>query len=148
MPARKLDFYLNSSESLRDLSRAARQLYELQQILEIHAPPELTQACCVKQLRAGILVLLTDNAAVATQLKQLSPRLLAGYQKQRKEVTSIRIEVQVRNPSRRPAPGAEKKRLSIETIDNIMNLADQLEDSPLKAALNRLASRRRAEPES
>jgi hypothetical protein len=146
MPARKLDYYLNSSEPLRDLARAAQQLYELQQTLAINAPPELTQACRVKQLRAGILFLLADNAAVATQLKQLSPRLLACYQKQGKEVTSIRIEVQVKNPSRRPAPAAEKKRLSIETIENIKNLADQLEDSPLKDALNRLAARRRAEP--
>jgi hypothetical protein len=152
MPARKLDFYLNSSEPLRNFARAAQQLYELQQILAINlainAPPELTQACRVKQLRAGIIFLLADNAAVATQLKQLSPRLLACYQKQGKEVTSIRIEVQVKNPSGRPAVAVEKHCLSIETIENIKNLADQIEDSPLKDALNRLASRRRAEPKS
>ena len=142
MPARKLDFYLNSSDPLRALSLAARQLHELQQILAKNAPPELTQACCVKQLRAGILFLLADNAAVATQLKQLSPRLLTSYQKQGKEVTSIRVEVQVGNATQRPAVTIEKPRLSIETIENIKNLADRLEDSPLKDALNRLASRR------
>jgi hypothetical protein len=145
MPARKLDFYLNSSDPLRDLTRAARQLYELQQILAKNAPPELTQACRVKQLRAGILFLLADNAAVATQLKQLSPRLLTSYQKQGKEVTSIRIEVQVGNATQRPAAAPEKPRLSLETIENIKNLANQLEDSPLKDALNRLASRRPTE---
>ena len=103
MSARKLDFYLKSAEPLRNLAQAARHLDELQQTLATNAPLELTQACRVKQLRDGILFLLADNAAVATQLKQLSPRLLASYQKQGRQVTSIRIEVQVKNPSPQPA---------------------------------------------
>jgi len=143
MSARKLDFYLNSADPLRGLARAARQVQELQQIFAKNAPPELTQACRVNQLRAGILILLADNAAVASQLRQLTPRLLASYQQQGREVTSIRIDVQVTNPPRRPPPGAEKKPLSIETIENIQGLADGLEASPLKDALNRLAARNR-----
>ena len=142
MPARKLDFYLGSAEPLRGLAQAARRLDELQHILSANAPPALTQACCVKQLRDGILFLSADNAAVATQLKQLSPRLLASYQKQEKQVTSIRIEVQVKNSPPRPSPGPDKPSLSVETIENISKLADQLEASPLKDALNRLAARR------
>lgn len=143
MPARKLDFYLNSAQPLRNLALAAKQLHDLQQILVAHAPPQLTQSCHVKQLRDGILFLLADNAAVATQLKQLSPRLLAAYQKQGKQVTSIRIEVQVRNPSPQPPDASEKRDLSIETIENILKLANQLEASPLKDALTRLATRHR-----
>jgi hypothetical protein len=143
MTARKLDFYLNSSDSLRNLTRAVRQLNELQQILAKNAPPELTQACCVKQLRAGILILLADNAAVATQLKQLTPRLIAGYQQQGRQVTSIRIDVQVTNPARKLPPGSNKQPLSIETIEKIQSLADGLEASPLKDALVRLAARNR-----
>jgi hypothetical protein len=143
MPAHKLDFYLNSSEPLRNLTRAARQLSELQQILAKNAPPALTQSCCIKQLRDGILVLSADNAAVATQFKQLIPRLLAGYQKQGREVTSIRIEVQVANPALRSSSGPERKGLSIESIKNIQKLADGLEASPLKNALNRLVARAR-----
>ncbi len=146
MPARKLDFYLNSSAPLRDLTLAVRQLNELQQILAINAPPALAQSCCVKQLRAGILFLAAANAAVATQLKQLTPRLLASYQKQGKEVTSIRIEVQVGNPPPPPSPDREKKSLSIETIENIQALADGLEASPLKDALSRLAAHSRKTP--
>ena len=144
MPARKLDFYLNSSDSLRDLTRAAQNLSELQQILTKNAPPELTNYCLVKQLRAGILTLGAENAAIATQLKQLTPRLLTCYKKQRSEVTSIRIEVQVTNPLRNATPKHEKSALSLETIENIQGLADQLDASPLKDALNRLAARNRA----
>lgn len=146
MPARKLDFYLNSSDPLRELTRVARDLNELQQILAKNAPLELTQACRVKQLRAGILLISADNAAVATQLRQLTPRLLDCYQKQRREVTSIRIDVQVTNAQKRPSQRREKDRLSIETIEKIQGLADRLEASPLKDALTRLATRNRSAP--
>ena len=142
MPARKLDFYFSSAEPLRNLAQAARQLDDLQKIFENIAPSALAQACCVKQLSAGVLCLLANNAAVATQLKQLSPRLLAGFQKQGRQVTSIHIEVQVMNPAPQPAAPLEKRSLSLDSINNIKDLADQLEASPLKEALLRLASRR------
>ena len=141
MPARKLDFYLNAADPLRDLTRAARRLSELHQILAKTVPPELAKSCCVKQLRDGVLFLAAANAAVATQLRQFSSRLLASYQKQGSEVTSIRIEVQVSNPENRPLVRRENITLSTESIEKIKGLADTLEDSPLKAALNRLASR-------
>ena len=95
MPARKIDFYLNSSDRLRSLTREAQHIAELQRVLVNIAPPQLTQACCVKQLRDGTLTLLAENAAIAAKLKQLAARLLASYQKQRWQITSIRIEVQV-----------------------------------------------------
>jgi hypothetical protein len=143
MPARKIDFYLNASDRLRSLTREAQLIAELNQILANVAPPGLTQACCVKQLRDGTLTLLAENAAIAAKLKQLAARLLASYQKQRRQVTSIRIEVQVTQSASRPAEKREPKSLSIETIENLERLASQLEDSPLKTALTRLASRRR-----
>lgn len=143
MPARKLDFYLNASDPLRDLTRAARRLSDLHQILAKSVPSELAKSCYVKQLRDGVLFLTAANAAVATQLRQLSARLLAGYQKQGSEVTSIRIEVQVGKPVRRPPSAAENRSLSPESIENIKDLAERLEDSPLKAALTRLANRGR-----
>ena len=145
MSARKIDFYLNSSDSLRSLTHEARRIAELQQVLMNTAPSALTQACCVKQLRDGTLTLLAENAAIAAKLKQLAVRLLASNQKQRWQVTSIRIEVQVREPSPAPAAKAEIKSLSIETIENLERLSEGLEDSPLKAALARLAARQRAE---
>jgi hypothetical protein len=87
---------------------------------------------------------LAENAAIAAKLKQLAARLLVAYQKQRCEVTSIRIEVQVREAADAPQPAREPKRLSIETIENLDKLASQLDDSPLKQALTTLAGRQRA----
>ena len=145
MPAHKVDFYLNSSHSLHALATEARRIAALQQAFRTIAPPELTQACCVKQLRAGTLFLLAENATVASKLKQLAPRLLTSYQKQGVEVTSIRVQVQVKEAPPQPTAGRAPKRLSLESIQNLERLAAGLEDSPLKHALTNMAARQRGE---
>ena len=144
MPARPLSFYLNSSDRLRSLSQEARRNAELNQILLNNAPPELTQACRVKQLRDGTLTLLAQNSAIAAKLKQLAARLLIAYQKQRSEVTAIRIEVQVKDASAKPQNNRPDKRLSVDAIENLENLARRLDDSPLKQALTQMAARQRS----
>ena len=143
MPANKIDFYLDSTDSLRSLTRAAQRLAELQQVLLDNAPPELTQKCRVKQCRDGTLTLLAENAAIAAKLKQLAARLLTAYQKQRRQITSIRIEVQVRETAENFASQPKSRRLSIETIKNLLQLASQIDDVELKQALIRMATRRR-----
>ncbi len=143
MSAHKINFYLKSSDSLRSLTQAARRNAELHRVLMNVVPPALTQGCCVKRLHNGTLTLLAENAAIAAKLKQLAARLLDCYQKQRWQVTSIHIEVQVSEPVQKPPPKRELKRLSIETIENLENLSAQIEDLPLKAALARLAAHQR-----
>lgn len=143
MPAHRIDFYLNSSSSLRRLADQARRIAELQRVFLKIAPRLLTQACCVKQLRAGTLVLLAENAAIAAKLKQLAPRLLTAYEKQGYNITSIRVEVQVRESAQQPVATRAPKRLSIETIDNLDRLAASLEDSPLKQALTNMVAHQR-----
>jgi len=143
MSARKINFYLETSDRLRSLTHAARRNAELDQVLVNTAPRELTHACRVKQLRDGTLTLLADNAAIAAKLKQLAARLLVSYQKQRSEITSIHIEVQVSEALPAPVKRPQTKRLSLESIQNLENLAGQLEDSPLKQALTRMTTRHR-----
>lgn len=143
MPAHKIDFYLNSSDSLRALTDEAKRIAELQQILRKIAPQELAQACCVKRLRAGTLFLLAENAATAAKLKQLVPRLLASYQTQGVEVTAIRVQVQVTHTPPQPVAGRAPNPLSSESIANLEKLAAGLEDSPLKQALINMATRQR-----
>ena len=143
MSARKINFYLETSDRLRSLTHAARRNAELDQVLVNTAPRELTRACRVKQLRDGTLTLLADNAAIAAKLKQLAARLLDSYQKQRSEITSIHIEVQVSEPVYAPLKRRQNKRLSLESIENLERLAAQLEDSPLKQALTTMTTRHR-----
>ncbi len=143
MPAHKIDFYLNSSNSLRRLTNEARRIAELQRVFLKIAPQPLTQACCVKQLRAGTLVLLAENAAIAAKLRQLLPRLLTSYQKQRMEVTAIQVEVQVRDAVTKTATKSSTKHLSTESIENLERPAARLEDSPLSRALTNMVAHQR-----
>ena len=143
MPAHKIDFYLDSSSSLRALARAARRVADLQQIFLNAAPQTLTQACYVKQLRAGTLFLLAENAAVAAKLRQLAPRLLAAYVKQGSEVTGIKVEVQVAEAAPPPAQKLSRKPLSIDAIEDLERVAATIDDAALKQALLTLAARQR-----
>ena len=143
MSARKIGSYLNASNGLRHLAGEARRIAELQQVFLKTAPQPLTLACRVKQLRAGSLFLLAENAAIAAKAKQLVPRLLAFYQKLGWQVTSIRVEVQVSEPAPQPVARAARKPLSIDTIENLEQLAAGLEDSPLKQALTNLVAHQR-----
>lgn len=143
MPAHKIDFYLNSSNSLRRLTDEARRIAELQRVFLKIAPQSLTQASCVRQLRAGTLVLLAENAAIATKLKQMLPRLLTSCQKQGMQVTAIRVEVQVRDAAPEVATKRSTKHLSTESIENLDRLAAGLEDSPLKQALTNMIAHQR-----
>ena len=144
MSAHKIGFYLNSSDSLRSLTRAAQHIAAMQRVLLDNAPQELTQRCRVKQLRDGTLTLLAENAAIAAKLKQLAARLLTSYQKLRWQITAIRIEVQVMETAPDLTPKPNSKRLSIETIKNLEVLAEQIDDVSLKQALIRMAMRQRA----
>ena len=143
MPAHRIDFYLGSSDSLRSLTRAAQRIAELQRVLLDNAPPALTRHCRVKQLRDGTLTLLAENAAIAAKLKQLAARLLTSYQKQRWQVTAIRIEVQVTQTAPNLAQKPNSRRLSIETVKNLERLAAEIDDDALKQALMRMATRQR-----
>jgi hypothetical protein len=143
MPAHKIDFYINLSDALRSLTNEAKRLVEMQRILQQHAPTALASNCLVNRLSAGTLFLLAGNAASAAKLKQLAPRLLTAYQELGMEVTSIRVEVQVRQAPSARTRDSKKKCLSIDSIKHLESLAQRLEDTPLKRALTRMAARQR-----
>ena len=144
MPAHKIGNLLADSAELKALSRQARRLAELQQMLFEAAPPALTKATRVKNCRAGTLFLMADNAAVAAKLRQLAPRLLHHVQKRAIEVTGIRVEVQVKSPKIRTENEVSKRALPTDAVKNLGDLADALPPSSLKSALVRLVARRRA----
>lgn len=143
MPAHKIDFYLSSSNHLRHLADEARRIAELQQVFLKVAPQSLTQACRVKQLRAGTLCLLAEKAAIAAKVKQLFPRFLTSYQKLGWQITSIRVEVQVRETAPQPIARRARTLLSIETIDNLERLAAGIQDLALKQALTNMVAHQR-----
>ena len=142
MPVQKIGDVIAHSGSLTALARHARRLSDLQQLLLEATPSALAPASRVTDLKAGTLVILADNAAVAAKLRQLAPRLLKHVQKQEVEVTGIRVDVQVKTYKIKAEDEITKRPLSPESIRDFEGLAEALPPSPLKSALIRLLERR------
>jgi hypothetical protein len=85
------------------------------------------------------LILGADNGAVAAKLRQISSELISSFLTMGCEVTGIQIRVQVlvqpQIKSPRPRKIGQNGKKALE------GLAVELEDSPLKNALKRLAKR-------
>ena len=143
MPARKIHEVLASTGELRALSAQAQRLAQLQQVLLEALPSPLDRSARVSTLRAGRLVVLADNAAVAAKLRQLAPRLLRLMQERENQVTGIQIGVQVAVPQRLSATEPSARDLSLTALRSFEGLAGTLKDSPLKAALDRMVRRRK-----
>ncbi|MGQ0749908.1 MAG: DciA family protein [Betaproteobacteria bacterium] len=140
VPARKIGALLEAPE-LKSLARKAQRLAELHSVFLDCAPAPLCRASRVRDYRAGTLYLSADNAAVATKLRQLAPSLLLSIRKRAPEITGIKIAVQVREVTARPAAGSRTSATGIENVDIFRALAEKLPESPLKAAVSRLVRR-------
>jgi len=143
VPVQKIGDVIASSGDLKALSRQAQRLRALQQFVLEAIPSALALASRVANLKAGTLVILADNSAIAAKLRQLAPRLLLHLSERGFEVTGIRVEVQV-NPHK--IKGEEEftnPALPPDAIKEFKKLSDALPVSPLKSALSRLIARQR-----
>ncbi|MDP2805604.1 MAG: DciA family protein [Gallionellaceae bacterium] len=138
MPDR-LNTFFSASRELSLLSKKANQIIALQKIWEQAIPPSLRRGCHVAYLNQKTLTIEANNGAIAAKLRQMTPELVVQLHEMGVEVTSIQVLVQVSAPH---LPHEEPARtLSILEKSLITDFADQLTESPLKEALNRLAHR-------
>jgi hypothetical protein len=142
VPVQKIGDVIARSGGLEALARHARRLSDLQLLLLEATPSELAAATRVTDLKAGTLVVLADNPAVAAKLRQLVPRLLKHVQKQQPEITGIRVGVQVKTHKIKAEHEITKAPLPPEAIKDLAGLAEALPPSSLKSALARLLARR------
>jgi hypothetical protein len=148
MAARKIGEVLAVSGELKALSREARRLAELEQLLFAALPRALAEATRIKSLRAGTLILSADNAAVAAKLRQIAPRFLLHVQKSATEVSGIRIDVQPALQQEKRVKRPEKSLPGVTAITNFQSLSEGLRESPLKEALTRLVQRHKKSTEA
>ena len=92
--------------------------------------------------RAGLAEAM-DNKAVAAKLRQLAPRLLLHFKEREKEVTGIRVEVQVKPHKIKAEDDVTGHSLPPDAIKDFSALSEALPASPLKNALDHLVARRR-----
>lgn len=143
MPLHKLSQLLNASDELKVLAARTRRMRELQALYLGSVPRELAQASRIKNFQRGTLVIAADNAAIATKLRQMAPRLLTTIRKTEAEITGIRIEVQVRGAARERVALSRKTALTRDAVEKFEALSKQVVDADLKSALAALACRHR-----
>jgi hypothetical protein len=144
VPVQKIGDVIANSSNLKSLTRQAQRLRDLEHLLFEATPLALARASRVTNLKSGTLVVAADNAAIAAKLRQLAPRLLLHMAKQGFEVTGIQIEVQVKPHKIKAEDEVTKRSLPADAIQEFERLSGRLPPSPLKSALARLVSRRRA----
>lgn len=137
--------FLQSTDKLSALLPAASRLAQLQQACE-RLQPLVFASCRVLHLDNGQLQVAAPNAALATRLRQQSPRLAAALKENGWPVDDIRLKVQVM-PERLPAPPAPRKReLPSAALASFAALETSLDTDPrnegLREALRILLARR------
>ena len=141
MAAHKVGKFLAESGKLKTLSRAARRVAELEQLLSETTPRAFSGAIRIKGIRAGTLVVAADNSAVAAKLRQLAPRLLTYIRERDSEVTGIRFEVQPVHGAGACPAASRKQPIGATALAGLQALGAGLADSPLKQAVERLVHR-------
>jgi hypothetical protein len=132
----RLNAILASNQELRQLTSKARQLSILQRHYESLVPPAFKHSSQVIQLHQQTVVIAANSGAVAAKLRHMADELISLFKAKGCEVTGIQIRVQVTAPLRpsRPVP----RRLGKAAREALGKLDENLADSPLKTALERL----------
>lgn len=136
---RRFNVLFKENPELAALLGQADNLTASQKIWNTILPDALkpfTQAGSVKHKR---LTVYADNGAVAAKIKLLLPSLLTKLQKQGLEVTSIRVEMQVKSSPRKSVKPVRS--ISPEAASSLRKLADELSGSALGEALAKLSRR-------
>jgi hypothetical protein len=132
----RLNALLASNQQLRQFASKARQLSALQQLYESLVPPAFRHGTQVIEQQQQTLIIAANNGAVAAKLRHMSGELISLFQAKGCEITGIQIRVQVATPlpAARPAP----RKLGKAAREALGKLDENLAESPLKAALERL----------
>jgi len=130
---------LSSNQELRPLLAKAQVLSALKsQVIDV-APKHLLQSDQVQvlSLKMGTLSIAVINATIAAKLRQLVPEMVAKLQNKGCEVSGILVKVQVsfNRGNHLPPP----RKLSKTTQNILSDFSQQLDTSPLKTALTKLA---------
>ncbi len=128
---------LLASQLPHGLAAHARALLGTQGILDRVLPASLSGHVRVMQLENGTLSLACGSGAVASRLRHQTDALMASLNKQKLEVTSVRVSVNPELLARYVHP-VEKKGLPPVALEGLAHLNAEIEDGPLKEALDRL----------
>lgn len=128
---------LLASQLPQGLAVRARVLLNTQAALDRALPAALAGHVRVMQLENSVLSLACDSGAVASRLRQLADSLVASLIKRGIAVASVRVNVNPELMARYVHP-VEKTGLPPAALDGLAHLNAEIEEGPLKEALDRL----------
>lgn len=128
------------SRQLSQLIEKAEELIKIEQVVQTYFDPDLTQHCHVANLRNDCLIIAIDNAAWATQLRFMIPRLLEQLKiepllKKLKKIEYFILPDDTERKDRIEQP----KNLSKENALLIDEIAKTISHEKLRKVLERLA---------
>ena len=142
----KLDRILAAEATLQPVLAKAHELRALAGLLDGFLPPDLARQARVVNYRDGEVVLVAATSAAAAKLRLLAPSLVNFFSKQRLQVNSVSIRVQL-NASRSADVAPQKSAyLSTPTLNSLSTLYKSMRNSPARDALRALLERRGVSP--
>lgn len=138
--------YLNAHDKLAALLPTVTRLAAAQRDC-LNLLPSLFEHCMVMQLSEEHMLVAVPNAAVATRLKQMLPKLHAGLSAKGWQFGAIRLKIQVTAPPppMMPRPSAQLPRGAVASFAALeANLESSPRNDALKDALRNLLQRRGA----
>ena len=129
------------------LTRHAKSINIAQNMWRAATPKVISQSSRATSFKNGQLNVVADNGAVATKIKLLNASLLTEFDNLRlsnqfswgDKVTAINVKVQAKSTLLKRAK--PQRKLSKQASSYLESLSNNLADSPLREALNRLAKR-------
>jgi hypothetical protein len=135
--------FLRGNEKLAALLPAATRLAKLQQDCLILMPGHFA-SCTVLQIADEELQIAVPNAALATRVKQMLPKLHAGLREKGWQIAGIKLKIRVIAPPLPPPP--RELELPGSALASFAALNQNLEKHPrnggLKEAIDNLLARR------
>jgi hypothetical protein len=139
---RSLAAVLESDARFADWSARRRQEVELTRLLRKHLPRPIADRVRVADARDGVLELAASAGAIAATLRQRAPDLRTSLARDGLDFQEIRVRVQVAAlTSARVAP--TQRPWDSRDATPLFDLAERLDDGPLKAVLSRWSRRAR-----
>lgn len=127
--------------TLRHLHGQVNEIKKLQQHLDNLIEPELGRFIRVSNLKNQTLILMADNASVATHIKLIAPELVKILKEKAKEFNITEIKCKIKKAMESPnLPKQQTNTISRESARAISETADGISNPRLQAALKKLGS--------
>ncbi|HEB55534.1 MAG TPA: DUF721 domain-containing protein [Gammaproteobacteria bacterium] len=143
-PRQLYKFLSQKKGDIADLITQAKTRQKLSKSLDNLLDPALVTHVNLANIRAQTLILITDSAAWASRARYFSPLLLQKLQNNSHifgDINKIEIQVQPAEQKKVSEPSLPRH-ISDSAAECLTTTADSIENAELKAALNRLASRK------